>query len=247
MTAPLFLLDAAVLAGAVPGGPLDLTGPEGRHAATVARVRPGEAVLVADGAGRLAAAVVQQVRRDGLLLRVERVELVPERAPRFVLVQALVKGGRDEQAVEQATELGVDEVVAWQAERSVVVWRADRAERSRRRWEQTVRAAAKQSRRARVPLVDGPATGAEVAARVRRAALGLVLHETASLPLGEVALPAAGEVVLVVGPEGGVTPGELEALIDAGGQPVRLGPEVLRSSTAGPAALAVLSSAARWR
>ena len=152
-----------------------------------------------------------------------------------------------EQAIEAATELGVDEVVPWQAERSVVIWRGERAARSRRKWESIILAATKQSRRTRVPLVDEPADQQAVIRRIEEATLALVLHEEARLSLAALELPPSGDVVLIVGPEGGISPSELIAFVDAGAVAVRLGPNVLRSSSAGPAALAVMSAAGRWR
>src|ERR1019366_10789420 len=160
-----------------------------------------------------------------------------ERQPdsRFVLIQALAKGDRDEQAVEAATELGRDEVVPWQAARSIVIWRGERAVRSLRKWESVVRVATKQSRRVRVPLVSEPANHAAVIRRMEQAALALVLHEEAHQPLAAMDLPQSGDVVLIVGPEGGVAPEELSAFVAAGAVAVRLGSNVLRSSSAGPA------------
>ena len=247
MTAPLFFVDAALLDGAGVGATVRLTGPEGRHAATVRRIGVGEQVLLADGTGTRATAVVQDAGRDELTLRLEAVEVVAAPDPRFVLVQALAKGDRDEQAVESATELGVDEVVPWQAERSIVIWRGERAAKAHRKWQSVVLAAAKQSRRPTVPTVAPAADRRAVVDLVGRASLALVLHEDAGTPLAGVALPADGDVVLVVGPEGGISPEELAAFEEAGAVAVRLGDSVLRSSSAGPAALAVLSAAGRWR
>jgi 16S rRNA (uracil1498-N3)-methyltransferase len=247
VTAPLFLLAHGGLDGVRIGGELALEGAEGRHAATVRRIAAGERVDVADGAGALARCTVLAATGDALSLRVDELATVPEPSPRLVLVQALAKGDRDDLAIEAATELGVDEVVPWQAERSVVIWKGERGERARGKWVQTVRAAAKQSRRARVPEVAPLASGADVRARVAEAALAVVLHEEAGAPLAGLTLPPAGDVVLVVGPEGGIGPAELADLVAAGAVACRLGPHVLRSSTAGPAALAVLSAAGRWR
>ncbi len=247
MSAPLFLLDDGTLAGAVAGGALVLGGSEGRHAATVRRIGVGEPVDVSDGQGLLARCRVVSVGTGELGLTVLQVGRVPDPAPRFVLVQALAKGGRDDLAVETATELGVDEIVPWQAARSVVQWRGERGEKARAGWAATARAAAKQSRRPRVPLVAALASGADVRERIALAALAVVLHEEADEPLAAVALPAAGDVLLVVGPEGGVSPQELDAFVAEGATARRLGPHVLRSSSAGPAAIAVLSAAARWR
>ena len=247
MTAPLFFVSADQLAGAGEGSQLILGGPEGRHAATVRRIGVAEQVLLTDGAGHRADAVVESLGVGELRLRLTAISLEPSPDPRFVLVQALAKGDRDEQAVEAATELGVDEVVPWQAARSIVIWRGERAVRSRRKWESVVLAATKQSRRTRVPLVSEPAGLAAVLARVRSSALALVLHEEAQVSLAGIELPRSGDLVVIVGPEGGIAPDELSELAAAGAVPVRLGPNVLRSSSAGPAALAVLSAAGRWR
>jgi 16S rRNA (uracil1498-N3)-methyltransferase len=246
-TTPLFLVRAGALGRLAAGDAFVLDGDEGRHAATVRRIRAGERVDVADGDGRVARCEVAAAGRDRLDLAVLALDLVPAPSPAFVLAQALAKGGRDEQAVETATELGVDAVVPWQASRSVVRWEGERGEKARRRWAATAREAAKQSRRARVPAVADVVTTAGLAARAADAARTLVLHEAATRPLAGVELPAAGEVLVVVGPEGGITPEELTALTDAGGVTVRLGDEVLRASTAGPAALVVLAArAGRW-
>lgn len=248
MTQRLFLVTPAEWGNAVAGDTVVVTGAEARHAVQVVRLAVGEEVLVSDGAGRRAAGEVVTAERDGLAVRIAHVEEVPEPSPRFVLVQALAKGDRDEQAVEAATELGVDAVVPWQSERSIVQWRgSEKEERGRRRWESVVTAAAKQSRRARVPVVEPLVRMPRLLARVPEATLVLVLHEDATAPLAGTDLPDAGEVVLVVGPEGGISPAELAALTAAGARPVRLGGEVLRSSSAGPAALAVLNAAGRWR
>lgn len=247
MTAPLFFVAADQLAGATPGSGLTLDGPEGRHGATVKRIGVGEHVLLTDGLGRRADAVVESVGVGELRLRLGAVTHDQPRDPRFVLVQALAKGDRDEQAIEAATELGVDEVVPWQASRSIVIWRGERAVRSLRKWESVILAATKQARRSRVPLVSELANQTTVVARIGCAALALVLHEEAEQPLAGLALPESGDVVVIVGPEGGIAPEELSAFVNAGAVAVRLGPHVMRSSSAGPAALAVLSAAGRWR
>lgn len=246
MTYQLFLASADAVAGAVVGGSFTLDGAEGRHAAAVVRLRPGERCYVGDGAGRRVLVEAREVDRSVVRATIIAVTDEPAPAPRFVLVQALAKGDRDEQAVEAATELGVDEVVPWQAERSIVVWRGDRAATSRAKWAAVVTRATKQSRRARMPLTSSPVDLASLVSRVSRSSLTLVLHEEALDPLASVALPASGDVLVVVGPEGGISDREIEALVAAGARPVRLGSTVLRSSSAGPAALAVLNSRGRW-
>jgi 16S rRNA (uracil1498-N3)-methyltransferase len=243
-TAPLFLVDT------VPeSGPLVLDGPEGRHAATVKRLRVGEAVRVADGRGGLGEAEVVAVGRDLVELSVgRRVELAAP-APRVALAQALVKGDRGELAVELATEAGVDEVLPWRAARCVARWEdGPRGDKALARWRSTAREAAKQARRPWVPPVGEPVSTAALARRVAAADLALVLHESAEPGLGSVELPAAGEVLLVVGPEGGVSDAELDELAAAGARAVRLGPQVLRASTAAAVALGALGVLTdRWR
>lgn len=228
-------------------GTVVVDGPEGRHAATVARLGPGEAVLLTDGLGRRGAGVVTAAGRDRLDVRVDEVTEDPAPRPRFVVVQALPKGDRGELAVETLTEVGVDVVVPWAAARCVTRWRDDRAAKSLARWRATAHAAGKQARRTRFAEIAELASTPAVAALLASASAGVVLHEAATAPLSDVALPAAGDVVVVVGPEGGISPEELASFAAAGGTAYRLGDTVLRTSTAGAAALAVLMSRSRWR
>ena len=250
----MFLVEPGDLAAAADGGTYLLGGSEGRHAGVVQRRSPGERVDVVDGAGVRVRGTVEAVTADGVVLRV--VERVEEPTPEIalVLVQALAKGDRDELAIEAATEVGADAVVPWQAERSVVVWRGERAAKSRARWVGTVRTATKQSRRARVPDVAAAVDTATLAGRVRATVADggavLVLHEEATEPIATVPLgtaDAARSVLVVVGPEGGISDRELALLVGGGARAVRLGPHVLRTSTAGPVALALLAQRlGRW-
>jgi 16S rRNA (uracil1498-N3)-methyltransferase len=214
----------------------------------VTRLRVGEAVVLVDGDGRRGSGTVAAVvGKDVVEVDLARVEEEPRPQPWLVVVQALPKGDRGETAVETMTEVGVDEVVPWAASRCVTRWREGRADKALARWRATAAAAAKQSRRARFPVVAEPVTTAAVAAGLAGAAAGLLLHEAASAPLSAFVPPPAGEVVLVVGPEGGLSPEELSAFEAAGAAAYRLGPTVLRTSTAGTAALSVLlSRTPRW-
>lgn len=240
MTAPLFLWDD------LSADELELSGPEGRHAATVRRVQVGEAVDLADGHGTRAHCTVLSLGLDVVRLRVVDRIVEPSPSPRLVLVQALAKGHRGELAVELATEVGIDEVVPWSAERCVVQWDGARGEKALARWRSTAREAGKQSRRARHPVVAHWTSTEELLIRVA-ATPTLLLHEQASAPLASVPLPDAGDLLLVVGPEGGISAREVAALTAAGGVPVRLGSSVLRTSTAGAAAAAVVSArTSRW-
>jgi 16S rRNA (uracil1498-N3)-methyltransferase len=247
------------------GSPYTLDGDEGRHAAKVARVREGETILLTDADGRQAPARVSGARKESLDLELVADPSAPVvRTPRLALVQALATGGRDEQAVESATELGVDRITPWGADRSVAVWKGEKRAKGRARWVNTVRAAVKQCRRPGIPVVDEVLTSQglvdDVRSRVEAGGLVLVLHEQESRPLmalaekiggspsdGEGADGVTPEITVIVGPEGGTTPGELDILHEAGARSVLLGPEVLRCSTAGPAALAVISTlVGRW-
>lgn len=229
-------------------GELVLNGDEGRHAADVRRVRPGEVVLVGDGEGARARAEVLAVAARTVTLRVLERRDEPPPAPRVVLVQALVKGDRGELAVETATEAGVDGIVPWRAARSIARWDdGPRGAKALGRWRSTAREAAKQSRRARVPAVEAPHDTAALAARVTAADAALLLEATATTSLADVDLPADGEILLVVGPEGGIDDAELATLTAAGAVPVAMGPTVLRTSTAAAVALGALGvRTGRW-
>ncbi|SHK05513.1 16S rRNA (uracil1498-N3)-methyltransferase [Pseudonocardia thermophila] len=242
-TAPLFLVDE------LPAGEhAVLDGPEGRHAAAVRRLRAGEELQLSDGRGGVVRAVVAAAGRDSLDLRVLSRARVDPPAPRVVLAQALVKGDRGELAVEMATEAGVDAVVPWRAARCIARWDdGPRGAKALARWRTTVREAAKQARRPWIPPVAEPVSTATLAEHVAAAAATLVLHEAANTGITDVDLPEAGDLLLVVGPEGGITDDELAVLATAGARPVRLGPEVLRASTAAAVALGALGvRTRRW-
>jgi 16S rRNA (uracil1498-N3)-methyltransferase len=240
-----FLLDEDV--DAQVGDAVTLMGPEAHHAATVRRVRVEETVTVGDGRGAWLTGVVESVQPKQVVVRVTGRRDVRPPAPRILLVQALAKGDRDELAVQAATEIGVDEIVPWQAERSISRWDSAKAAKGRARWETIAREASKQAHRAWLPVVAPLASTADLVARARGGATVLVLEPTADDALSAAELPREADVVLVVGPEGGISEAELATLEDAGATLVRLGDTVLRTSTAGPAALAVVSARlGRW-
>jgi 16S rRNA (uracil1498-N3)-methyltransferase len=250
----LFLLDELSVVPHEIGDVVTLTGDEARHASTVNRTRVGEHTTIGDGRGLLAHGVVVRADAKELDLAVERVEEHPEPSPRIVLVQALAKGDRDELAIQTATELGISGVVPWQAERSVSRWVGPKAAKGVERWSSIVREAAKQSIRAHVPPVGDLVDLTELISESEGCRM-LVLEPSAetrltSLTFGAEAEGDAGDtrsLVLVVGPEGGISPRELDQLAEAGAEAVRLGDEVLRTSSAGPAAVAVLNALlGRW-
>jgi 16S rRNA (uracil1498-N3)-methyltransferase len=239
LSASLFLVDALP-----DGDTVVLDGPEGHHAADVQRVRPGESLLVSDGRGALASGLVTSAGKGRVEVRISDRWYREPPSPRLVVAQAIAKGERGELAVQAMTEIGVDEIVPWAASRSVAQWRDERGDRARQRWCDTAREASKQARRPFVPSVSPALSTRALALRLSG---GLVLHESATEALSTVSLPASGDLVLVVGPEGGIAPEELAAFESAGARTVRLGDTVLRTSTAGMAALAVLSvRLGRW-
>lgn len=244
MTAPVFVVDQ------VPpeAGSVVLDGPEGRHAVSVRRLRPGEDIVLTDGAGHAAYGTVRSVEgKDRLEVAVTETRTEPGPAPRITVVQALPKGDRGELAVETMTETGVDTIVPWAAARCVTQWRGERGLKSLGKWRSTAQEAGKQSRRLRFPQITDLMTTRQVAGVLARASFAAVLHEEGSEPLATAGLPAEGDIVLVVGPEGGISPEELATFAESGAHPYRLGPTVLRTSTAGTAASALLlGRTGRW-
>lgn len=243
MSLPVFSVER--LPGA---GPATLDGAEGKHAATVRRMRAGEELLLSDGRGGLARCSVTEAAKDSLALEVVETWHEPQPELRVRLVQALIKGDRGELAVELATEAGVDAITPWRASRCVAKWDdGPRGAKALGRWRSTAAAAAKQARRSWAPGVAEPVTTKELAKLVSEADATLLLHESAEQRITEADLPASGELLLVVGPEGGLTDQELDALEAAGAHRTRLGPTVLRASTAAAVALGALGPlTTRW-
>ncbi|WP_127783450.1 16S rRNA (uracil(1498)-N(3))-methyltransferase [Rhodococcus sp. X156] len=239
MAPPVFHLAPLPPAGAT----AVLDGAEGRHAATVRRLRSGERVLLTDGRGGVADCTVTTVGRDRLELAVQARQDVAPAVPQVTVVQALPKGERSDLAVELATEAGVDAVVPWQAARCVARWQGPKADKGVQRWQSTATQAAKQSRRAHVPEVAPLHSTTEVAELVARTVAegghALVLHESAQAPMADLVLDGP-RVLLVVGPEGGIADDELAVLTAQGAVAVHLGPTVLRTSTAAAVALGAL-------
>ena len=249
MSRPVFFLETAARVPA--GASCVVDGPEGHHASVVRRVRPGEALVLTDGRGTSLDVEVTEVGRGAITCQVNAVQHTDRPPLHVTVVQAIPKGERGELAVDLLTEVGVDEIVPWQAERCVSRWRGEKVDRGRAKWDAVSREAAKQSRRTWWPVVSPVADLAAVTAVVAGADVAWVLHEDASEPLsaalGGGDLPQAGRVVLVVGPEGGLSPVELAQIASSGGRAVRLGPTVLRTSTAGVvAASLVLAGTPSW-
>jgi 16S rRNA (uracil1498-N3)-methyltransferase len=241
MSRALFYVDALPEVGEL----AVVDGDEGFHAANVRRIRPGEELDLGDGAGTVAQCVIEGASKGRLEARVLSRRTVEPTRPPVTVVQALPKSDRSELAVELATEAGADAFVAWQSERCVARWDGQaKVEKGLRRWEAVARSAARQSRRPYVPavtsLVSTPELVAAVGATTAAGAVVLVLHESANQPLTDVGLERATGVTLVIGPEGGISDDEVAALSAAGATVVRLGPTVLRTSTAAAVALGAL-------
>jgi 16S rRNA (uracil1498-N3)-methyltransferase len=219
-----------------------LEGPEGHHAADVQRLRVGEELLLGDGRGGTARAVVTVAERGRLRLSIKDRAFTPAPRPRLVVAQGIAKGDRGELAVQAMTEVGVDAILPWAAARSVAQWRGERGQRAREKWVATAREAAKQARRAWIPEIGGDP---DVATKALRPTF--VLHEQAQERLSTVDIADRDEIVLVVGPEGGIDEHELKLFVAVGATAARLGENVLRTSTAGIAALSVLATRlGRW-
>lgn len=228
------------------GQEFDLTGPEGHHAAVVRRIGVGEQVQVTDGRGRTATCGVLAASKTGLRLVVQELSTTPAPSPVITVIQAIPKGDRSELTVEVLTEVGADTIVPWAASRSVGQWRGERAAKALAKWRTTAREAAKQSRRSWFPEVTDQVDLEGALRIVANADVAVVLHEEGERPLGALELAGAGSIVVIVGPEGGIAPAELDAFAAAGASVCRLGTTVLRTSTAGVAGLAALLAATRW-
>jgi len=245
MSLPVFVHPG--VAGVALHESVTLDGDEARHAVVVKRIRVGERIALTDGRGTTVHGTVSATTKATLTLDVEGSAYLAGESPRVVVVQAIPKGDRGELAVEMLTEVGVDVIVPWAASRSVAVWKGERAAKSLAKWRSTSREAAKQARRAWFPEVTEVAGTDDVVRLLEKASVPVVLHEAASGPLADLPVPGQAEIVIVVGPEGGIADEELAAFAAVGAEPVRLGSSVLRTSTAGVAATAALLARTRWR
>lgn len=259
MSAPIFYISAEEYETLTPGASFELDGPEGKHA-LVKRMEVGESIDLGDGTGRRAVGTVHSLTDRGVIVRVEQLR-EEHTSPRIYLVQALAKDGRDLLAIETATELGVYGVLPWSADRSIVRWKGERASKAHTKWQNTVTAAAKQSRRALIPEVYDLYSTADLVELIEevagegseQSAAVFILHEQATERLSALArklveaenLPE--EIYLLVGPEGGISDREVQLLTETGAHLALLGDEVLRSSTAGSAAMCTLNVVlGRW-
>lgn len=241
MVEPLFRSDFVTAPAA--GLAVTLGGSEGKHAVNVRRMRVGEGIQLSDGKGLRVRGTVSALGSSSLTVQIDSVEQENVPSVRLTIIQALAKGDRDELAIQAATELGCWAVVPWQAERSISKWEGAKIAKSVDRWQTIVSEAAKQSLRVFEPIVSQPLGSKQLVAAVKEFDLVLVLDPTAQIGLGSLDLAESQKsVAIVVGPEGGISDHELEALEDAGAIRVHLGEPILRTSTAGVAAIAVIQA-----
>ena len=243
MTAAEFLVNPGEISKETKTFTLD--GDEGRHAATVKRMREGEVIHLCDCQGTRAIATVVKVHKHSLDLSIDQFTFEEAPEPRFVVVQALAKGERAELAVEMLTEVGADAIIPWRAEHSIGKW--DSVEKGLEKWRRTSRESAKQSRRAWIPEISNLKSTAEVCELMSQAQSVFVLHESADQALAACAIREQGTIMIVVGPEGGISPDELAAFSSAGARVVHMGASVMRTSTAGAIAVGgLLMRSQRW-
>ena len=239
MVEPLFhkdnLKDAAI------GAVVELTGPEAKHAITVRRMRVGEAIQLSDGLGLRVKGSIAEISGNSLMVLVAEVITESLPARQLFLVQALAKGDRDELAIQATTELGITGVIPWQASRSISRWDGAKQAKGQERWQLIVNEASKQSLRAHNPKVLGITDTKGLIKVLADFDLVLVLDISATKLLNSLELPVQGKIALVVGPEGGIDPSELEHLSASGAVLISLGANVLRTSTAGMAAVAAIT------
>lgn len=230
------------------GQEVTVSGAEGRHAVSVTRTKPGQQVELSNGAGIKVRLLVTAVAgKDHLTGIIEAIEHAEPPALTVTVIQAIPKAERSELAVDLLTQAGVDVIVPWEAERCIATW-AGKETKAMGKWQAAATAAAKQARRAYIPHITPVLRGTEpLMEQVATAHLCLVLHEEAATPLAQVPLPETGTICVIIGPEGGLSPQEVIALQGAGAVPVKLGPEVLRTASAGMVALAAIGvRTSRW-
>ena len=240
MVEPLFI--SPIPSDTKAGSKIKIAGAEAKHAMSVRRLQIGEPIAVSDGQGQKARGKVSQLSKDFLELDVESVENIERPKPQLVLVQALAKGDRDEMAVQACTELGIQTVVPWQSERSVSIWKPEKQDKHRLRWQTIATEAAKQSLRPFIPEVEQVLATGDLTERLKQFDLTLVLDPTSSTPLTSVSLLGHQSIAIVVGPEGGISPEELGQFRSAGLSLVGLGSGILRTSTAGVAVVSYLQA-----
>ena len=221
-------------------GDVVIEGDEAHHLG-VARIKVGERITVTNGAGRRAEVEVLDINKRNVGCRI--LEVVDEPRPNTILtvVQALTKGDRARETIELLTEGGAEIIIPWQAANSIGQWKEEKDALSK--WRTWAREATKQSRRSWIPQVLDLHSTAELKRRIQDGEFSLVFHESSESSLTEIFNSAAPkEVILVIGPEGGITEDEVAGLVTSGAKVVSIGRAVFRSAHAGVAALAAVQT-----
>jgi len=211
---------------------------DAHHAIKVLRIAAGEIFNLSDGKGAWSKVSVENVNKKSMTVRVLASGFEEALSQKFTIVQAIPKGDRIKESIEMSTEGGVDRIVMWKATRSI-----GRADEKIEKLQQTAREASKQSRRFRIPEVSGVATTEGVVDVIAKADLALVFHESAIQTISKTVTAGATNIVIIIGPEGGLTDDELETFAAAGAKVVLMGRPILRSAHAGLAALAAVNTA----
>ena len=225
-----------------------------RHAIQAMRLKDGDELQLSDGRGLRIHAVLCDAQQG--IAQVSSFSKEPQPITKLALIQALAKTGHDEQAIDTATQIGVDEVIPWQADRSIAKWKVGR---TGKKWRQVLEAATEQSRRSWTPELGECVTSKQLVAICKRACVRgdmvIVLHQDATKTWNQLEESIAAlsdkclqdgrqrTVYVVVGPEGGIGDTEIESFTNAGAEVCVLGSNILRASTAGPVALSLLARA----
>jgi 16S rRNA (uracil1498-N3)-methyltransferase len=216
----------------------EFDGEDAHHAIKVLRISVGDIFNLSDGKGGWSRVVAEDVTKKSIRVRVLETGFEDELSTQFTIVQAIPKGDRIKESIELSTEGGADRIVMWKASRSI-----GKADEKIEKLQNTAREASKQSRRFRIPHVIGVASTDQIVDEIAKSDLALVFHESAISPLSKIVRPGAARVLIIIGPEGGLTDDELETFASAGAQVVLMGRPILRSAHAGLAALAAVNTA----
>jgi len=222
----------------------ELGGDEGHHAVAVMRLGIGEQIKIADGAGNWVSGTITEVNKKSLKIDVAQRGSAQAGKPELIVVQAVTKSDRTKEMLELLTVGGADQIIPWQAERCISKWQKDSAQK----WQSAIKEAAKQSRRVKLPVLGDEVTTNQLIKLFQQSDKIVILHESADTGISQLNLSNEfARIILIIGPEGGISDAEISQLEAAGAVTARMGELVLRSAHAGFAALsAVQSSIGRW-
>ncbi len=220
------------------GSTYEFSNEDAFHAIKVLRLSAGEVFTLGDGDGRWSKVVAEKVNKKSMTVKVLDSGFEEPLAQHFTIVQAVPKGDRVKESIELSTEGGVDRIIMWKSARSI-----GRSEDKLEKLQMTAREASKQSRRLRIPLVTSATSIDALVDEIAKADLALVLHESATAAISSSVTQGAARILLIIGPEGGLTDEEVESFAAAGAKVVLLGRPILRSAHAGLAALAAVNTA----